>query len=114
MNDVIYRVERAYANEHAEWRQRQQLQLSFDELLDAPPSQVEEVATDRLADGIYESCRPHRSLTFRRLQERMVYSWFGRATESHYRDACKLLVRQKRIRRDREAGIKADTVLEFT
>jgi three-Cys-motif partner protein len=115
MSEVIYRVEHAYANEKARVEGQRGRQLSFDQVL-APPPSLEESDAElavRLAESIYALGRERGCVTFGSIQDELAVSWFGLAVERHYRAACKLLIRQGKIRGQKEAGIKDSTPLNF-
>ena len=115
MSDVVYRVEKAYSTAKRQVDDGRPRQLSLEDIGRTAPSPedtradlVRQISEDAYARG----CRIGR-IMFGELQNQLALRWFGRAVEPHYRDACKLLIRDGRIDRDSETGIVERTVLVF-
>ncbi len=115
MSDVIFRVEREYLGERERAQFDRGRQLTFDEMLAPPlsPQETEVQLISRLAEDIYVLGKQHRRITFGAIQDELAISWFGMVIARHFREACKLLIRQRRIDRERESGIEDPTVLTF-
>lgn len=118
MSDVIYRVDHDYEEAREQARRAREAesdQGNFFEVVDATkPDTDSSVATiAQLAEAIYSVGVRQHSVTFESLQDLLVDQWFGQATEAHFRHACKLLIRNQKIDRQSETGIKDDTPLVF-
>jgi len=115
MSDVIYRVEADYGAAKELLELQRGKQLSMDTFFNPapPPDEAEADSILRLADDIYELGKKGGVATFGQLQDALAPRWFGRAIEKHYRAACKELVRQGKIEREKETGIGEGTWLKF-
>jgi three-Cys-motif partner protein len=115
MGDVLFRVEAAYQTERA-LREQEKWKASLFPSLEPhrpPQKQIDAEIAARLQDDVYAVGKRRGLITFGRLQDELAGTWFGRAVERHYRAACKLLIQQGKIKRDKTTGITDDTVLRF-
>ena len=119
MSDVIFRVDHDYEEAKELTKKANQAaspQISFLDVIDPPLTNPENQIAEtiaRLADDIASLGTREQQMRFGRVQDVLVGKWFGQATESYYRRACKLLIKRGEIVRDRETGIEEDTVLVF-
>lgn len=113
MNSIMYGVEQRYLKDRARLLERYGQQL--DMFADPEPSieEVEQQALEELQHDILTLGRAERSITFGRLQDRLLPKWFGRMVEKHFRRACASLIEQREIIRDNAIGIDDKTVLVF-
>lgn len=118
MSDVIYRVEEGYRAAKARFEESRTSQLSMlgDLFDDAKPptedEQIEEVVGPLVTD-VYQLGTKMQHTTFGEIQDELSTKWFGLATEKHFREACKRLIRRGKISRDKETGIEGSTWFRF-
>lgn len=115
MSSIFYGVEQRYRQDCARFAKVPAHQMSF---LDLVPASVdsegsEEQLLEELQQAVLALGNELRSITFGRLQDRLIYQWFGRAAERHYREVCRRLVRAGDIDGP-ERGIGEKTVFRFS
>lgn len=116
MTDVLYRVEHEYQEWSAQERERFDFTYSMDDFLASPPQLQERQAqlVGDLANDIYQLGAGRGTMTFGELQDYLCSGkWFGRALEKHFRAACKNLIHQGKIARDKDTAIEEATRLRF-
>lgn len=115
MSDVLYRVGNEYESERERVQVSRGKQLSLFDALDPQPT-AEAVRADVVAKLSLDICalgRKRGRISFGNLQDLLVEEWFARAITPHYREACKQLIREGQILREKETGIDDRTILVF-
>ena len=116
MSDVIYRVEHEYDEAASRHRRPEAFTLSMLDLLNPPATdaETEDHLVAKLSRDICDLGKRRGTLTFGQVQDALCSGqWFGAAREKHFRAACKLLVRERKITREKETGIYENTPLTF-
>ena len=110
MSEVVNRVHSTYLTAK---EQANTTGLKQTSLFDVPADVARSRLIVDLAEDIYAMFHGGFPVSFGTVQNQMALKWFGQAVGKDYREACKRLVKEGRIDRDRPEGITDKTVLVF-
>jgi three-Cys-motif partner protein len=121
MSDVVFRVSEEYRHEQTTVAVAATNQLPLFPTTEPTKDERDAAIARTLAPDIYALRAKRACRTFTDIQDSLMMKWFGRALDKHYRDACKLLIADKKAAvmptattspRSR-GGIKNDTIIRL-
>ena len=109
MSYVLFQVEDEVSKRKQQSSVDRGIQTS---MWDLTPSESFPV-THTIAASIRSSFRPGMSPTFGTIQDTLCNEYFGKATERHFRDACRILINEGKINYGKKQQMTDRTILPF-